>query len=178
MPADHDLYAALFVASVGALAFTGCFQGQREFLEYDDTVNFLHVHEWHNGTAEEQVNWALTSTRGFVYEPVAWLFKSVQYHFFGMSAAGFVSVSAVLHVMTSLVLCGATTQLLSSAAFSKSAPSKTATAVGAALSAAWWCVHPLRAEAVAWVSAQPYCLCGLFLRSVTPPLPNAAWLCH
>ena len=67
-----DSTTAPFGLAVIAAATTAAFSSllrPREFLPYDDEPNFVHesVKGWRSDSFEEQVRWALTTTRGHVF---------------------------------------------------------------------------------------------------------------
>ena len=67
----------------------------RVFLPYDDEPNFVEVDGWRSGSWHERLRFALTTTRGYVYEPLAWLLKSAQFEALGLSPTRFAAVSAM-----------------------------------------------------------------------------------
>jgi hypothetical protein len=133
-----------------AIAFSQCVLLDREFIAFDDRANFLDIANWRSGTLEQQASWALTTDRGHVFEPVAWIIKSLQFGTFGLSASGFVLVSTLAHCATAGVLF-LTLHIITGEA-----------AEFVAFPVLWWAVHPLRIECVCWCSAQPFVFAGLF----------------
>jgi hypothetical protein len=133
-----------------AVAFNQCVLLDREFIAYDDRANFLDISTWREGSFTDQISWAFTTDRGHVFEPIAWILKSLQFGTFGLSASAFVLVSTAAHCVTAGVLflilriiTGEATEFV-------------------ALSVLWWAVHPQRVECICWCSAQPFVFAGLF----------------
>jgi hypothetical protein len=111
---DRSLGVA-FLAAAATVAF-GSMLTEREFLPYDDEPNFLSddVRSWRSESLQEQLKWALTTTRGHVYEPVAWIFKSLQFNVVGKtSATSFAVTSFFAHLLTTSLLALLSFHLLS-----------------------------------------------------------------
>jgi hypothetical protein len=145
-----DTAVAACAAVLLAIAFGQGIFSEREFIAHDDRANFLAHDDWRAGSLVEQVSFALVSERGHVYEPVAWIAKSLQFSVFGMSASSFVLVSTIAHCITSVVLFLTLRRV-----------TEESTEV-VALPVLWWAIHPLRAECICWCSAQPFIFAGLF----------------
>jgi hypothetical protein len=173
---ESQLGVAFITAAV--TASFGSLLTEREFLPYDDVPNFLSdgVKSWRSEIFREQLDWALTTTTGHVYEPVAWIMKSLQFNVVGeASATSFAVTSFVAHLLTTLLLAlTCFNMLLRRSALHRlfRKPSEPIVApdllesyglgISSLLAAVLWSTHPLRAEAVSWCSAQSYCFAGLF----------------
>ena len=111
-----------------------------------------------------------------VYQPLSWLVLAVQYSLFGMSAGPYHAVSLLFHALTVVVLFFVARRVLvlmlatlwnSATADDAEQPGSAwfrphrMLDVAAAIAALLFAVHPLRVEAVAWLSCQPYTLCAM-----------------
>jgi hypothetical protein len=131
-----------------------------EFLTWDDDRNFSQ-NESYRGFGWPQIRWAWTTANLGAYQPVAWMALSGEWCAWGVDPRGYHAASLLLHAATAVALYALTLDLLRIAG--PSTHRGAFTDVCAALAVAWYAVHPLRVEAVAWASCQPYLLCALFL---------------
>lgn len=141
------------------LAFAPCVANG--FVDWDDPINILN-NEDYRGLGPSQLRWAWTTTLLGVYQPLAWMLLEGQWAVWGLKASGYHLTSVALHAANVVVLFALIRALLARARpdWDREAPWALATASG--LAAAIFAVHPLRVEAVAWVSCQPYLPCALF----------------
>jgi len=156
----HSSALWLFVLG-GALVVTFAFWPvlSNGFVNWDDPYNFINNY-FFRGLGANQLLWAMTTSHLGVYQPVAWLLLELQYAIFGLKPEAFHLVSLLIHMGNSalLGLFAARTQSLLRAR-KLNAAEGLLILMGVLLFA----VHPLRVEAVAWASCQPYLLCLFFL---------------
>jgi tetratricopeptide (TPR) repeat protein len=154
------------------------------FLDWDDEVNFLRNSQY-RGLGWPQVRWAWSSFLLGVYQPLAWLLLEVQYVLSGLDPRGYHLTSLLLHAANAVALYALIVALLVRCRPDPFLHDPWARAVGAGLATALYAVHPLRVEAVAWASCQPYLPCALFamlavlayVRAVGDgPAPRWGWL--
>jgi tetratricopeptide (TPR) repeat protein len=154
------------------------------FLDWDDEVNFLRNSQY-RGLGWPQVRWAWSTFLLGVYQPLAWLLFEVQYVLFGLDPRGYHLTSLLLHAANAVALYALAVALLVRCRPDPFLHSPWARAFGAGLATALYAVHPLRVEAVAWASCQPYLPCTLFallavlayIRAVDDgPSPRWGWL--
>jgi protein O-mannosyl-transferase len=154
------------------------------FVDWDDEANFLRNSQY-RGLGWPQVRWAFTTFLLGVYQPLGWLLLEVQYVLFGLDPRGYHLASLLLHTANAVALFALTAALLVRCRPDPFLHDPWARALGAGLATALFAVHPLRVEAVAWVSAQSYLPCALFatlavlayLRGVDHgPAPRLGWL--
>jgi tetratricopeptide (TPR) repeat protein len=154
------------------------------FVDWDDEVNFLKNSQY-RGLGWPQVRWAWSNFLLGVYHPLAWLLLEAQYVLFRLDARGYHLASLLLHAANAVALYALTAALLVRCRPDPFLHRPWARAVGAGLATALFAVHPLRVEAVAWISCQPYLPCALFallavlayLRAVGDgPSPRWRWL--
>src|SRR5262249_36989359 len=132
-----------------------------DFVNWDDQVNFLGNPDF-RGLGWPQVRWAWTTFLLGVYQPLAWLLLEAQYVVGGPDPRVYHLVSLLLHAATAVALYALTAALLARCRPDIFLHDPWARALGAGLATAVFAVHPLRVEAVAWASCQPYLPCALF----------------
>ncbi len=108
------------------------------------------------------MKWAWTTFLIGVYQPLAWLLFEAQYVFYELDPRGYHLTSLLLHVADAVVLYVLTVTLLVRCQTEFRLASSWPRALSAGLATALFATHPLRVEAVAWVSCQPYLPCILF----------------
>ncbi len=122
------------------------------FVNFDDEARFLK-NKAYMGLGLRQLRWVFfDSFRTGNYEPLSWLTYAGAYAASGLDAGTFHAIGIVAHAATVLFFYLMTLELVGGPA----TPSRLA-AAGAAL---LFAVHPLRVEAVTWISGQHYPLAG------------------
>jgi hypothetical protein len=142
------------VVAATAIVFVSALTG--EFVSWDDDVNFTHNPHF-QGLGWTQVPWAFTTFHLGVYQPLAWLALAAQFAIGGLSPVIYHVTSWLLHVLNAALVYLLLVALLERA--SPDGPRATWPAVAGAL---LWSLHPLRVEAAAWASCQPYLLATSF----------------
>jgi tetratricopeptide (TPR) repeat protein len=131
------------------------------FVNWDDDKNFLD-NPYYRGVGGAQWKWAWSTFWLGVYQPLAWLLFEVQYFFWKLDPRGYHLTSVILHATNAVILYAMTVTLLVRCRPDSCKQSPWNCALGAGLATALFAVHPLRVEAVAWASCQPYLPCALF----------------
>ena len=131
------------------------------FVDWDDRQNFLE-NPYFRGLGAAQVKWAWTTFWVGVYQPLAWLLFEAQYVFCQLNPRGYHLTSLLLQVANAVVLYVLTVALLVRCRTDSCLESPWTCSLSAGLATALFAVHPLRVEAVAWASCQPYLPCILF----------------
>ena len=131
------------------------------FVNWDDDKNFLE-NPYYRGLGAAQWKWAWSTFWLGVYQPLAWLLFEVQYVFWKLDPRGYHLTSVILHAANAVVLYVLTMTLLVRCRPDPLLQRPWTCALGAGLATALFAVHPLRVEAVAWASCQPYLPCALF----------------
>ena len=131
------------------------------FVSWDDDQNFLD-NPYFRGLGAAQVKWAWTTFWLGVYQPLAWLLFEAQYVFCQLDPRGYHLTSLLLQVANAVVLYVLTVALLVRCRTDSCLESPWTCSLSAGLATALFAVHPLRVEAVAWASCQPYLPCILF----------------
>ena len=123
-----------------------------DFLNYDDDVYVTRNPAVRLGLAPETVRWAFTTDHAANWHPLTWLSHMLDVELFGLEPGAHHLTSAILHALNAalllLVLSSATKELWPSA-----------------FCAAFFALHPLRVESVAWVAERKDVLAGVFWMS-------------
>lgn len=155
VPSDRDgivadRRAAFMIAAGLVLAVFAVF-GQTVWFGFagsDDPI-YVTQNPWVlAGLTPDGAAWALTAARGAVWVPLTWLSLMLDAELYGSWAGGFHLTNVLLHAA-----CAAGLFLLLRGATSRTWPAATAAAIFA--------LHPLRVEAVAWVTARKDVLSSL-----------------
>jgi tetratricopeptide (TPR) repeat protein len=120
------------------------------FVNWDDTENLLENPHF-RGLGPSQLRWAWTTFWIGVYQPLGWMLFELESVLFGLRPWGYHLTSVIVHAAVVVAVYGLARRV-------DGASRPPATFLGVALFA----VHPLRVEAVAWASCQPYLPCALF----------------
>ena len=131
------------------------------FVLWDDNQNFLE-NPYFRGLAAAQVKWAWTTFWVGAYQPLAWMLFESQFVFCQLDPRGYHLTSLLLQVANAVALYVLTVTLLVRCRADSCLDSSWPCILSAGLATALFAVHPLRAEAVAWASCQPYLPCILF----------------
>ncbi len=120
-----------------------------EFVNYDDpgyvTAN-AHVRE---GLSARNVGWALAAFQSGNWHPLTLLSHMTDVSLYGLAPRGHHATSLLLHALNAALLFW-----LLRRATGRTMPSATV--------AAWFAVHPLQVQSVAWISERKNVLCALF----------------
>jgi hypothetical protein len=155
-PAHRDGATVAVVVAITALAFLSAVGG--DFLSWDDDVNFTNNQSF-RGLGWAQIAWASTTFHLGVYQPLAWLALELQFVVGGASPFVYHLTSWLLHALNAALVYRLCAALV---ARGSDAPEPRRTSRAAAAAALLWALHPLRVEAVAWASCQPYLLATSF----------------
>lgn len=149
----------LVVACAVVVAFGPALEG--EFLNWDDDRNIVENPAF-RGWGTAQWTWAWHTYHLGVWQPLSWLLYGAQWCWSGLTARTYHAVSLAIHAMNCVLLYSILVRILESAAKASERRVGAWDRVFAAAAALLFAVHPLRVEAVAWVSAQPYLPAALF----------------
>jgi tetratricopeptide (TPR) repeat protein len=146
---------ALGLAALACLPFLPVLGN--DFVEWDD-VAALVANSAYRGFGWAEIRWMLTTTLLGHYAPVAWLSWAVDYRIWGLNPAGFHLTNLLLHGANVALTYLLARRLLGAA----TAWDARTCAVGGAVTALFFGVHPLRVEAVAWATERRGLLAGTF----------------
>lgn len=160
-----------------------------EFLYWDDYYNLVD-NPYIRSFSWENVRWMLRTFHNRIYEPLSWLAKAAEYQLWGMRAWGYHAYSLLLHALNGVLVYVIALRLFQGA---RQRPAETPVSgdrqgtgadahrparglvLGAGLAALLFALHPLRAECVALISAQPHLQAStLCLLSIWAYLRHAA----
>ncbi|HUN81994.1 MAG TPA: tetratricopeptide repeat protein [Phycisphaerae bacterium] len=134
---------------VSVVAFLPALRG--EFLNWDDDRNFVE-NETFRGVGLEQLRWAWSTYHLGVWQPLAWILLGVEYGLFGLRPAGYHAFSIGIHACNAVLVYMIARRVLTRC---RAGPARNVE-IAASAAALLFAVHPLRVEAVAWISCQPY----------------------
>ena len=128
-----------------------------DFVQWDDPINLIDNQNF-RGLGWAQIRWMFTTTLMGHYIPVTWLTFGLDYTLWGMESAGYHFTNLVLHTANVVMFFVLALRLLP-----RALPWATTLELraGAALSALFFGIHPLRAESVAWATERRDVLSGL-----------------
>ncbi len=133
---------------------------RNDFVDFDDQTNLLE-NPYFRSLGPAALRWMFTNLDGH-YLPLTWLSFAVDYRFWGMNPAGYHLTNALLHAASAAVFCLLSARLLRLAFGLAPDARPPALAIAAAISAAFFALHPLRVESVAWATERRDVLSGLF----------------
>jgi protein O-mannosyl-transferase len=143
----------LLVTALAVLAFLpalGC-----GFVIPDDNQNFqsnpAFDYPW-----GQKLAWAWTTRWMEVYQPLWWMVVMVQHAAWGFKPMGYHAVSLALHAAVAAAVFILTLTMLRWATAEPIEHAGATAGVAAGLATILFCVHPLRAEMVAWLSGQAH----------------------
>ena len=155
-----EIIAPLAVFLTTCLVFSGALRNG--FVTWDDDTNFL-ANPHYRGLALANLRWMFLSPTVTTYEPLVWLVFAGTYLVFGENSFAYHFSGVLTHALTATALYGVTVCLLKAAAPDGKNSSETALRWSAALAALLFALHPLRVEAVAWLSGRHHAQGSLFI---------------
>lgn len=164
----ETVLAAFGIAAIAVLTFIPVLNGR--FLNWDDDRNFL-MNESFRGLGAQQIAWAWRTFHLGVWQPLAWMLFGVQYELGELDPRIYHTFSVAMHALCAVALFVMTKSILDAVrehapagahTFPESHRSPRAHLVAAAIAATLFATHPLRVEAVAWISCQPYLPAAFF----------------
>ncbi len=120
-----------------------------EFVNYDDPLYVTETPLVTGGLSLQAVQWAFSTTRAGNWHPLTWLSLMLDGQLYGRQPWGYHLTNLLLHAATAILLFLVLRRM-------------TGDLWPAALAAAVFAIHPLRAESVAWVAERKDVLSGLF----------------
>ena len=137
---------------------------RNDFVEWDDDTS-VYQNPQLSGLNIETLNWMFTDLRYvWRYMPLVWLTREIIYELQEMAPFGYHLISLVVHSLTAVWLFLLIRKLLPMVLPVEGKPAPNAYRLACpAFGALLWAVHPLRVEAVAWVSGYPHCQSAFFM---------------
>jgi len=173
---DHSqwhrrLFICLLLAGITLGAFWPA--GHLGFTIYDDQEYVSANPHVQAGLSMDSISWAFTTDDTGNWHPITWLSLMLDCQLFGLKSEYHHWMNIGLHVasvvMLFLVLC----QLMAIRRSGNTMSSSATTEWCCALGAAFFAIHPLRVESVAWISERKDVLSAFFMM-----LTLWTWLCY
>lgn len=121
----------------------------------DDELNFVDNPDY-RGFSIAHLRWIWTTRLAGHYIPLSWMTLAADFAWSGMDPWGYHLTNVVLHLANGLLLFALAGRLF------EPASEKGSSILGAFACAAFFALHPLRVESVAWITERRDVLCGLF----------------
>ena len=112
---------------------------QFDFINMDDNIYVTNNSHVQAGITLEGVIWAFTTTYAEFWHPLTWISLMLDYQLYGLNPGGFHLTNVILHILSTLLLFRLFNRM-------------TGTVWESAFVSAFFALHPLRVESVAWVS--------------------------
>ncbi len=120
-----------------------------DFVNIDDNIYVTQNKHLQSGLSAAGIVWALSTTYAEFWHPLTWLSLMADYQFYGLNAGGYHITNLILHILSTWLLfwlfCRMTGALWKSA-----------------FVAAFFALHPLHVESVAWISERKDVLSAFF----------------
>ncbi len=159
-PSTYIRLAAVLVGLLTLLVFLSTLRNG--FVNWDDERNFT-VNTRYRGLGPAQLAWMFTTFHMGPYQPLSWLTLGLDYTLWGMNPVGYHLTNVLLHTANAVLLFVLILRLFGHAVGPATSSTDARRALGAAVGALVWALHPLRVESVAWVTERRDLLSGLFL---------------
>jgi hypothetical protein len=119
------------------------------FINVDDNEYVFKNPMVTRGVSPEGIGWAFTHVHSANWHPLTWLSHALDCEFYGLNAGGHHFTNVVLHAATAVLLFLFLRDL-------------TGALWRSGFAAAFFAIHPLRVESVAWIAERKDVLSGLF----------------
>jgi tetratricopeptide (TPR) repeat protein len=131
------------------------------WVDWDDNANFIE-NEHYRGLGLANLKWMSTAFVLGHYQPLSWVTLGLDYELWGMKAFGYHLTNVVLHAGSAAIFASLAAWVFATCrrASPRTAPGWLEAAFGCAV-ALLWSLHPLRVEAVSWITERREVLCGL-----------------
>ncbi len=148
-PRWHVALAAVGVAVLALAAYAPIFSGDYQFLNVDDNEYVTDNPNVKAGLTRESLWWALTASHSHNWHPLTWMSLQLDWQLFGSNPHAFHVTNVLLHAANAVLLFFALRSL-------------TGAVWRSAVVAAFFAVHPLHVESIAWVAERKDVLSTLF----------------
>ena len=120
-----------------------------DFINYDDPAYITENSHIQSGLTQEGFFWAFGTKYFGLWNPLVWLSFMADYQFYGLHAGGYHVTNLILHILSTLLLFWLFHRM-------------TGEIWKSAFVAAFFALHPLHVESVAWVSERKDVLSAFF----------------
>lgn len=150
MPSNINIKKFIVYTVLTLVTFAVYWQvNQFEFVIIDDPAYIMENHHIQSGFTSKEVAWAFSIRNASFWHPLTWLSFIVDYQLYGLKAGGYHLTNLILHILSTLLLfwifCRMTGEIWKSAFI-----------------AAFFALHPLHVESVAWVTERKDVLSAFF----------------
>ena len=122
---------------------------QHDFINFDDNRYVFDNINVQSGISPEGMKWAFTTKDIGLWNPLIWVSLMMDYQIFGLQAGGYHLTNLMLHILSTLLLFWVFNRM--TGALWKSA-----------FVAAFFALHPLHVESVAWIAERKDILSAFF----------------
>jgi tetratricopeptide (TPR) repeat protein len=122
---------------------------QYDFVIVDDPMYIIENHHIQSGFTWEGITWAFGIRNAAFWHPLTWMTFMLDYQLYGLNASGYHVTNIILHMLTTLLLFWLFHRM-------------TKALWPSAFVAAFFALHPLHVESVAWVTERKDVLCAFF----------------
>jgi tetratricopeptide (TPR) repeat protein len=120
-----------------------------DFINFDDHVYITENFHIQSGFSLDSLRWAFTTRYVDLWNPMLWLSFMLDYQLYGLNAGGYHLTNLILHILSTLLLFWLFHRM-------------TGSVWPSAFVAAFFALHPLHVESVAWVSERKDTLSAFF----------------
>ena len=120
-----------------------------DFITFDDHVYITENFHIQSGFSLDSLRWAFTTRYVDLWNPMLWLSFMLDYQLYGLNAGGYHLTNLILHILSTLLLFWLFHRM-------------TGSVWPSAFVAAFFALHPLHVESVAWVSERKDTLSAFF----------------
>jgi len=145
----REALAAAVLAVLALAAYVPIWFGDYQFLNADDNEYVTDNPHMQAGLTGPSLWWALTAYHSNNWHPLTWMSLQLDCQLYGLNPYGFHATNVLLHAANTVLLFLALRSL-------------TGAVCQSAVVAAFFAVHPLHVESVAWVSERKDVLSTLF----------------
>ncbi len=163
MPSNYRIYRKVSPLKIILIMFTvfSCFFSTiNNGFVWDDEYNLIENSKY-KGLSWRNLLWMFTTFHDGNYHPLSWITLGLDYLLWGMNPAGYHLTNLVLHGLNAVLFYLLLTGLLKRSSKDDSTISFNLLA-SASVGTLFFAIHPLRVEAVAWISTRGDTLCGFF----------------
>ncbi|MEN6422443.1 MAG: tetratricopeptide repeat protein, partial [Smithella sp.] len=139
----------IYIALVLAIFFIYWQVHQFDFVNIDDPVYVAENGHIQSGVTLNGLRWAFTTTYAEFWHPLTWLSLMLDYQLFGLNAGGYHVTNLILHILSALLLFWLFHRM-------------TGAIWPSAFVAAFFALHPLHVESVAWIAERKDVLSAFF----------------
>ncbi len=137
---NHSKHKIVICIVLALLTFAVYWQvNQYDFTTLDDDIYVTENGHVQSGISWEGVRWAFRTTYAEFWHPLTWLSLMFDYQLHGLSAGGYHLTNVILHLLSSLLLFSLFHRM-------------TGAVWKSIFVAAFFALHPLRVESVAWIA--------------------------